>query len=117
MIRIVIRPNAAGIQDTMIGYSNIPDYWMQAIEKVEDMNFQYTEMSLNKVYDIGFHHAAEMIKRNGGIENTIHLLKFRKLFPKCMQLNRRHLSVLRGTHSTRRALKEKLSEAKQVLLF
>jgi len=62
--------NAAGILGTMIGYSNIPDYWMQGIEKVEDMNFQYTEMSLNKVYDIGFRHAAEMIKRNGGIENN-----------------------------------------------
>lgn len=61
--------NAAGILGTMIGYSNIPDYWKQGINKVEDMNFQYTEMSLNKVYDTGFRHAAEMIKRNGGVEN------------------------------------------------
>ncbi len=62
--------NAAGILGTMIGYSNIPDYWKQGIDKVEDMNFRYTEMSLNKVYDIGFRHAVEMIKRNGGTENN-----------------------------------------------
>jgi hypothetical protein len=53
----------------MIGYGNIPDYWKQGIEKVENMNFRYTEMSLKKVYDTGFRHAVEMIKRNGGVEN------------------------------------------------
>lgn len=60
--------NAAGILGTMIGYSNIPDYWKQGIDKVEDMNFRYTDMSLNKVYEIGYRHAVEMIKRNGGNE-------------------------------------------------
>ena len=60
--------NAAGILGTMIGYSKIPDYWKQGIDKVEDMNFSYTEMSLHKVYETGFHHAVEMIKRNGGKE-------------------------------------------------
>jgi len=60
--------NAAGILGTMIGYSNIPDYWKQGIDKVEDMNFRYTDMSLNKVYEIGYRHAVEMIKRNGGSE-------------------------------------------------
>ncbi len=60
--------NAAGILGTMIGYSQIPDYWKQGIDKVEKINFQYTDMSLNKVYDIGFQHASEMIKRNGGNE-------------------------------------------------
>lgn len=60
--------NAAGILGTMIGYSKIPDYWKQGIDKVEDMNFSYTEMSLNKVYETGFRHAVEMIKENGGEE-------------------------------------------------
>lgn len=61
--------NAAGILGTMIGYSNIPDYWKQGIDKVEDMNFRYTEMSLNKVYETGLRHAVEMIGRNGGTED------------------------------------------------
>ena len=66
--------NAAGILGTMIGYSNIPDYWKQGIDKVENMNFQYTEMSLNKVYEIGFNHAEELIKRNGGSEEDENFL-------------------------------------------
>ncbi|MEL7588662.1 MAG: ADP-ribosylglycohydrolase family protein [Prolixibacteraceae bacterium] len=60
--------NAAGILGTMIGYSKIPDHWKQGLNKVEKLNFRYTEMSLNKVYETGFRHASEMIKRNGGRE-------------------------------------------------
>ncbi len=71
--------NAAGILGTMLGYSNIPAYWKQGIDKVEDMNFQYTEMSLNKVYEIGYGHAAEMIKKNGGSEEQeMFLIKYQK---------------------------------------
>lgn len=62
--------NAAGIIGAMIGYDNIPSYWKQGIDKVEDMNFKYTEMSLNKVYEIGYRHAIEMIKKNGGKEKS-----------------------------------------------
>jgi hypothetical protein len=58
--------NAAGILGTMLGYSNIPDYWKQGIDKVEGLNFVYTDMSLLDVYDIGYKHALEMIERNGG---------------------------------------------------
>lgn len=60
--------NAAGILGTMIGYNNIPDFWKQGINKVEDLNFAYTEMSLNKVYETGFRHAVDMLKSNGGKE-------------------------------------------------
>lgn len=58
--------NAGGILGAMIGYDRIPEDWKQGIEKVEDMDFQYTSMSLNKVYETGYRHAIEMIKRNGG---------------------------------------------------
>ncbi len=61
--------NAAGIVGTMIGYDRIPDYWRKGLTKVEDMNFRYTSMSLNKVYQAGMRHACEMIKRNGGKDN------------------------------------------------
>ncbi len=62
--------NAAGILATMTGYSKIPDYWKQGIDKVEDMDFSYTNMSLNRVYEVGYKHAVEMIKRNGGNEDN-----------------------------------------------
>jgi len=58
--------SAAGILGTMLGYSNIPAYWKMGLADIEDMNFQHTEMSLNKVYELSFRHALEMIKRNGG---------------------------------------------------
>ena len=60
--------SAAGILGAMIGYRQIPDFWKLGINKVEEMNFRYTNMSLSKVYEIGYRHASEMIKRNGGKE-------------------------------------------------
>ena len=58
--------NAAGILGTMLGYSNIPDYWKQGLDRVEHRNFVYTDMSLLDVYDIGYGHALQMIERHGG---------------------------------------------------
>jgi len=58
--------NAAGILGTILGYNNIPDYWAQGLPAVEDMDFKYTTISLNDVYDMSYRHALEMIKRNGG---------------------------------------------------
>jgi hypothetical protein len=60
--------NAAGILGTMIGYDAITEYWKLGLDKVEDLNFQFTEMSLNKVYEEGMSQAIEIIKRNGGEE-------------------------------------------------
>lgn len=58
--------SAGGILGTMLGYNNIPEYWKMGLAEVEDVNFQYTDMSLNKVYEIGYKHALEMIKHHGG---------------------------------------------------
>lgn len=66
--------NAAGILGTMIGYSHIPDYWKQGIDKVENLDFAHTNMSLNKVYEVSFRHATEMIKINGGREDANNLI-------------------------------------------
>ncbi len=60
--------NAGGILATMIGYDLIPQHWKDGLDKVEAMNFKYTDMSLNRVYEIGMKHAAAMIKDNGGTE-------------------------------------------------
>lgn len=55
-----------GILGTMIGYDKIPAYWKQGLKEVEDIDFKYTTMSLNDVYETGYKHAIENIKRNGG---------------------------------------------------
>ena len=60
--------SAAGILGTILGYSNIPDYWKQGLDQVEDLDFRYTSVSMNDVYDMGFNHALENILRNGGRE-------------------------------------------------
>ena len=57
--------SAGGILGTMIGYSNIPEIWKEGVYPVEDMDFKYTTMSLNDVYEIGTKHALEILKKNG----------------------------------------------------
>ena len=60
--------STGGILGTVLGYRNIPDYWKQGIEKVEDMDFRYTTISLKDAYEMSHRQAVEMIKRNGGRE-------------------------------------------------
>jgi len=55
-----------GILGAMLGYKKIPAYWKMGLKEAEGIDFKYTTMSLNKVYDIGFKHALQVIKRNGG---------------------------------------------------
>ena len=50
----------------MLGYSKIPAYWMEGLDKAEDINFAYTDISLNKIYELSMKHALENIKANGG---------------------------------------------------
>jgi len=58
--------NAAGILGTAIGYSNIPDYWLNNVKEVEDIIFPYTTLSLNDTYLLSLKHSLELIARNGG---------------------------------------------------
>jgi len=67
--------SAAGILGTMLEYSNIPDYWKQGLDKVEAIDFKYTTISLNDIYEMGYKHALQNIMATGGKinENTIEL--------------------------------------------
>ena len=58
--------SAAGILGTILGYSQIPEYWMKNIKDVEDMNFAHTDISLNRTYEMSFKQALQMIEKNGG---------------------------------------------------
>lgn len=58
--------SAGGILGTMLGYSSIPSYWKQGLDKVEDRDFQYTTMSLNDAYQLSYEQALAVIQRNGG---------------------------------------------------
>jgi hypothetical protein len=61
--------SAGGILGTILGYDKIPAYWKMGLKEAEDIDFKYTTISLNKVYEIGLKHALENIKRNGGKVN------------------------------------------------
>ncbi|HVW60990.1 MAG TPA: ADP-ribosylglycohydrolase family protein [Puia sp.] len=58
--------SAGGILGTVLGYDKLPEYWKKGLKGSEDIDFKYTTISLNKVYAIGYKHALENIKRNGG---------------------------------------------------
>ncbi len=58
--------SAGGILGTMLGYSKIPEDWKKGVYPVEDLDFKYTTMSLNDVYEIGTKHALQIISENGG---------------------------------------------------
>ena len=61
---------AGGILGTMLGYNKIPGYWMKGLEGSEDMEFKYTSLSLNEVYEMSNRHALSMIESNGGKVNA-----------------------------------------------
>ena len=82
--------SVGGILGAMLGYKKIPAYWKMGLKDIEDIDFKYTTMSLNKTYDIGFKHALQNIQRNGGTvdDKTVHIktqlpktVKFEQGFP------------------------------------
>jgi hypothetical protein len=60
--------SAGGIIGAILGYDAIPEFWRQGLDRVEDMDFKYTTISLNDTYEMGYKHALGMIGRNGGEE-------------------------------------------------
>lgn len=67
--------SAGGILGTILGYNNIPEYWKQGLAEVESIDFNYTTISLNDVYDLSYKHALAMIEKNGGsvTENDVEI--------------------------------------------
>lgn len=58
--------SAGGILGTILGYDKIPAYWKMGLKEAEDINFKYTSMSLNDVYEIGLKHCLQNVAMNGG---------------------------------------------------
>jgi len=55
-----------GVLGVMKGYDNIPDFWLKPLQEIENDNFENTEMSLSKAYDLSMEHALKVIKDEGG---------------------------------------------------
>lgn len=58
--------SAGGILGAMLGYRNIPSYWKMGLNEAEEIDFRYTTISLQKVYELGVRHALQNITVNGG---------------------------------------------------
>ena len=58
--------SSGGILGAIIGYDKIPAYWMKNLKEVEDMDFAYTTISLNRTYQMSFNQALQLIERGGG---------------------------------------------------
>ncbi len=58
-----------GVLGTMLGYSAIPDFWLKPLQEIEPLQFEGTESSLNKAYDLSFKHALSVIENNKGSVN------------------------------------------------
>ena len=57
---------AGGILGALLGYDKIPAYWKMGLKEAEGIDFKYTTMSLDDVYEIGLKHALKNIELNGG---------------------------------------------------
>jgi hypothetical protein len=57
---------AAGILGVILGYNKIPEFWKPAVEKVADLKFPYSNLTLNQIYELSYKHAVQLIEQNGG---------------------------------------------------
>ncbi len=55
-----------GVLGAMLGYSQIPAFWLKPLQEIENLNFEGTPMSLAKAYELSYKHAEELILKNGG---------------------------------------------------
>ncbi|WP_288816532.1 ADP-ribosylglycohydrolase family protein [uncultured Alistipes sp.] len=55
-----------GVLGVMLGYSGIPAKWLDPLKEIEQLDFEGTDVSLAKAYDMSCAHALEMIGRAGG---------------------------------------------------
>ncbi|MGE5317378.1 MAG: ADP-ribosylglycohydrolase family protein, partial [Chloroflexota bacterium] len=58
--------SVGGILGVMTGYSGIPAFWLKPLQEIEPLNFEGTEMSLSKAYEMSYKHALQVIKLAGG---------------------------------------------------
>ncbi len=65
---------AGGVLGTVLGYDNIPSKWKQGLQEAESIDFKYTTMSLNDVYEIGLSHALKNIEEIGGRIDGVRIL-------------------------------------------
>ena len=101
--------SAGGILGAIIGYNNIPAYWKMGLKEAEDINFKYTTISLNRVYELGLKHALQNIELNGGkidgdkvsiMLQTPAAVKFEKGFPNIFPIDKKSIDSIVSSEYT-----------------
>ncbi len=57
---------AGGVLAAIVGFSKIPDFWKQGLDKVENLPFMGTDYSLIAAYKLSEKHALDRVTKNGG---------------------------------------------------
>jgi len=55
-----------GVLGVMLGYDNIPEFWLKPLQEIEKDDFEGTNVSLNKAYGWSMKHALGIIEKAGG---------------------------------------------------
>lgn len=55
-----------GVLGVMLGYSKIPAEWLNPLREIENLNFEGTDVSLAKAYEMSFSQALQLIAAAGG---------------------------------------------------
>ena len=55
-----------GVLGVMLGYDAIPPFWLKPLQEIEALNFETTDMSLQKAYTMSYNHAMQNIVKAGG---------------------------------------------------
>ncbi len=76
---------AAGILGTIYGYEWIPASWKTGIEKIEDMAFPYTDLSLNSICGYTLDLMKQIAARDGEVEQTEGQVSFRVQTPETVR--------------------------------
>ncbi|MCI1779434.1 MAG: ADP-ribosylglycohydrolase family protein [Bacteroidales bacterium] len=68
-----------GVLGVMYGYDNIPSFWLDPLKEIENLNFQGTDISLNKAASMSFKQARSLILTSGGfIKDSIITIPIKK---------------------------------------
>ena len=79
---------AGGVLGVMHGYSGIPEFWLKPLQEVEELNFESTEMSLRKAYELSYKHALGVIQLAGGtVEGENVVIPFEEPVPVAFEQN------------------------------
>jgi hypothetical protein len=84
--------SAGGILGTVLGYEKIPAYWKMGLKEAESIDFKYTTMSLEDVYEIGTRHALKVIEQNGGKING-NLVTIKTQAPRAVRMEKSFSSL------------------------